>query len=79
MPDQMDDILHLGLAGIVSGEPEGLRLAMAVRSKIRRSASLSQSLTDMMAEARTRGQYAQYLQHCAHATLWDYVRARLAP
>ncbi|CAK0860092.1 unnamed protein product, partial [Prorocentrum cordatum] len=73
------ELLHKGLDGIVSGEPVGLRLAMAVRSMIRKSASLSRNLTDMIAEAQTRMQYAEHLQNCAHATLWDYVRARMAP
>ncbi|CAK0805837.1 unnamed protein product, partial [Prorocentrum cordatum] len=73
------ELLHKGLDGIVSGEPAGLRLAMAVRSMIRKSASLSRNLTDMMAVAQTRMQYAEHLQNCAHATLWDYVRARMPP
>ncbi|CAK0796030.1 unnamed protein product [Prorocentrum cordatum] len=68
-----------GLDGIVCGEPAGLRLSMAVRSMIRKSPSLSRNLTEMVAETRSRTQCAEYLQHCAHATLCDYVRARLAP
>ncbi|CAK0789507.1 unnamed protein product [Prorocentrum cordatum] len=78
-PELVGDLLHKGLDGIVCGEPAGLRLSMAVRSMIRKSASLSRNLTEMVAETRSRTQYAEYLQHCAHATLWDYVRARLAP
>ncbi|CAK0850479.1 unnamed protein product [Prorocentrum cordatum] len=52
---------------------------MAVRMKIKKSATIPKKLNDMLTEARNRGQYGQYLQRCAHATLWDYVRARLAP
>ncbi|CAK0862913.1 unnamed protein product [Prorocentrum cordatum] len=77
--DQVNDILTRGLDGIVSGEPEGLRLAMAVRMKICKSANIPRKLNAMLTEARNRGQHGQYMQRCAHATLWDYVRARLAP
>jgi len=72
-------LLELGLDGMVPGEPEGARLALAVRAKIHKLASLSRTLNDVVNERRSRAQYADYLKECTDVMLWDYLRVRLAP
>jgi len=56
-----------------------MRLSLAVRSRIIKAARLSQTLTATLEQTRERERYAQFLQHRTHATLWDYVRPRIAP
>jgi len=75
----VNQLLEMGLDAIVSGEPEGFRLALAVRSKIRKLASLSRTLNDVVNERRSRAQYVEYLKECVDCMLWDYLRIRLAP
>lgn len=75
----VNQLLELGLDGIVSGEPLGFNLALAVRAKIRKLASLSRTLNDVVNERRSRAQYADYLKECVDCMLWDYLRIRLAP
>lgn len=75
----VNQLLELGLDGIVAGEPEGFNLALAVRAKIRKLASLSRTLNDIVNERRSRGQYTNYLKECIDCTLWEYLRVRFAP
>jgi len=72
-------LLELGLDGMVPGEPEGFRLALAVRAKLHKLACLSRTLNDVVNERRSRAQYADYLMECIDCMLWDYLRIRLAP
>mmetsp|Transcript_112244 Transcript_112244/g.356650 ORF Transcript_112244/g.356650 Transcript_112244/m.356650 type:complete len:533 (-) Transcript_112244:113-1711(-) len=72
-------LLKLGLDGMVPGELAGARLALAVRAKIHKLASLSRSLNEAANERRSRAKYADHLKECIDVMLWEYMRARLAP
>lgn len=72
-------LLELGLDGMIAGEPEGIHLALTVRSKLRKLAALSRTLNDIVNERRSRTQYSDYLKDCIDIILWEYLRVRLAP
>jgi serine/threonine protein kinase len=86
-PDEIDfskrsivrQLLELGLDGIVPDEPSGWRLVLAIRAKIQKSVSLSQTLNDMVNSRRSRLQYTEHLKDCIQCMLWDYLRIRLTP
>lgn len=79
MGSMVSHLLELGLDSMVAGEPEGFRLALAVKTKLHKLAVLSRTLNDVVNERRSRQQYADYLQDCTDCMIWDYLRTRLAP
>ena len=73
--------MHLvenGLDHVIMGEPQGFELAMTVRSKIVRTATISDQLNAMVNQLNKSTQMAAYLTKSIHSILWDYGRARLA-
>jgi len=73
------DLLELGLDGIISGEPEGFRLSLAVRSELHKLFHLSRTMSHMVSERREQVQRHAFLQDTIDLMLWDYIRLRLAP
>eukprot|EP00408_Alexandrium_pacificum_P021394 CAMPEP_0171196720 /NCGR_PEP_ID=MMETSP0790-20130122/22047_1 /TAXON_ID=2925 /ORGANISM="Alexandrium catenella, Strain OF101" /LENGTH=495 /DNA_ID=CAMNT_0011661951 /DNA_START=33 /DNA_END=1516 /DNA_ORIENTATION=- len=71
--------LGMGLDGVIDGEPQGLRLALAVRTKIKESSDLASRLSDAVNERRTRLQQQQFFAERMNSMLWDYLRIRIAP
>jgi len=73
------NLLHIGLDGLVPGEPEGHMLALVVRARLRKLATVSRTLNDVVNERRSRARYVDQLRECMNCTLWQYSRSRLAP
>lgn len=72
------DMLQRGLDGIISGEPEGFHLALAVRSRLHCCDSLSQSLSTMLTDTQGRLDHMAQVKGAMEDFLWDYVRTRVA-
>mmetsp|Transcript_36328 Transcript_36328/g.104623 ORF Transcript_36328/g.104623 Transcript_36328/m.104623 type:complete len:555 (+) Transcript_36328:71-1735(+) len=71
--------LEIGLDGVISGEPVGLKLALAVRTKIKESSDLASRLGDAVNERHSRLQQQQFFAERMNSMFWDYLRIRIAP
>lgn len=71
--------LEIGLDGVINGEPIGMKLAIAVRTKIKESSDLASRLSDAVNERRTRLQQQQFFAEKMNSMFWDYLRTRIAP
>jgi len=72
-------ISELGIDGIVNGEPEGIRLALDIRSRVKAAENIVKQFEDNRKHSCEMHQYAEYLQECIETMLWDYARKRICP
>lgn len=71
--------MEMGVDGIVSGEPHGYALALAVRVWVHKLEMISQNMTEVMHDRAQRAQNLDYLKDYVDGLLWDFLRNRLAP
>mmetsp|Transcript_104039 Transcript_104039/g.324355 ORF Transcript_104039/g.324355 Transcript_104039/m.324355 type:complete len:527 (+) Transcript_104039:75-1655(+) len=71
--------LETGLDGVITGEPQGLKLALAVRAKVKESSDLASRLSDAVNERCARLQQQLFLAERMNSMFWDYLRIRIAP
>jgi len=71
--------LELGLHSVIGSKRSGFELCLDVRANISQSDSQAYMLAEMENDKQARGRYAEHLQECIDAILWDYFRARFCP
>lgn len=84
--DLMDSMLPLmsvlddGVDEVLTGEPEGIKLALEVQNRVLVQQSLMQKFkddSDTPEEQERRARKKSFLEEVMHDTVWDYMRVRL--
>ncbi|CAE8600022.1 unnamed protein product [Polarella glacialis] len=72
-------LMEVGIDGIISGEPAGFALALAIRMQVHKAEIAANTMTEAVYERRRRAQDFNFLKEYQECALWDYLRNRLAP
>jgi serine/threonine protein kinase len=77
----LKNVFDSGIDEAITGEAEGLRLALEIQNRVCVQASLIQKFNDMLEldtpeEREARVQRKKFLEEVIHDTVWDYLRVR---
>jgi hypothetical protein len=61
---------------VIFGEPQGMRLACEVRSKIMQLSRVAHGLNEQMNQHRAKVMRVQYIEADIHEIVWEYLRVR---
>ncbi|CAE8714202.1 unnamed protein product, partial [Polarella glacialis] len=67
-------LMEVGIDGIISGEPAGFALALAIRMQVHKAEIAAKTMTEAVYERRRRAQDFNYLKEYQECALWDYLR-----